>query len=148
MTIEKFIKDILKVTFEKMFDLDKFKFNNIVITQETTDNIITFAKNAHPKEFVAFLDGKIVNKTLTINKLLYQHYHSTKNSASPVFHFPDKTFYGSVHSHPGYNNEPSSADKEFFRKLGIIHIIICKPYTVNTIKAYNQDGEEININIV
>jgi len=148
MTVETFIKSILKKTFIKMFDLDKLEFNRILIKQDVIENIIELAKEAHPKEFLAFLDGKIKDNILTITGLLYQEYNATENSAAPMFHFPDKTFYGSVHSHPGYSNKPSLADKQFFRKTGIINIIICKPYLFENIKIYNHNGEEIITEIV
>ena len=147
MTVETFIKNALKETLIKMFDLDKFSFDKVTIEQSVIENIIILARETHPKEFLAFLDGKIVDKTLIITGLLYQEYHSSENSAAPIFHFPDKTFYGSVHSHPGYNNSPSSADKQFFRKMGIINIIICKPYNPENIRFYNHQGEEIIVNI-
>jgi proteasome lid subunit RPN8/RPN11 len=148
MTIETFIKNMVKKAVNKMFDLDKLRFNKIILTRELISNIQTMAKNAHPKEFLAFLDGKIIDNTLKITGLVYQEYNSNENSASPIFHFPDHTFYGSVHSHPNYNNKPSLADKRFFRKIGIINIIICNPYTSENIKIYNQDSEEINIEII
>jgi len=53
-----------------------------------------------------------------------------------------------VHSHPSNSNKPSTADRQFFRKVGIINIIICNPYTVNNIKFYNNEGEEITVEIV
>lgn len=148
MTVETFIKNLLKETITKMFDLDKFKFSKILIEQEVIENIVLLSKETHPKEFLAFLDGKIKDDKLIITGLLYQEYYSTENSAAPIFHFPDKTFYGSVHSHPGYNNKPSSADKQFFRKMGILNIIICKPYYLENIKFYNHNGEEIIVEII
>lgn len=147
MSIEIFMKNALKNTFKKMFDLDKFEFDKIVVLREVIDNITILSKETHPKEFLAFLDGKIKNRTLVIDGLLYQEYHSSENSAAPIFHFPDKSFYGSVHSHPGYSNKPSVADKNFFRKIGIVNAIICLPYTDTNIRFYNHKGEEIIVEI-
>jgi len=148
MAVETFIKQFLKKTFSKMFDLDKFRFNKIYITEEVIENIVLLSKETHPKEFLAFLDGKITDNILIINGLLYQEYNSTINSASPIFHFPDKTFYGSIHSHPSYSNNPSVADKHFFRKMGIVNAIICMPYSNESIKFYNHEGEEIILKII
>jgi len=35
---------------------------------------------------------------------------------------------GSVHSHPGYNANPSEADLQFFGKTGYFIWIIAQPY--------------------
>jgi len=147
MSVEKFIKNILTQTFERLFDLDKLEFKSIIVTKEVIEDIILLAKENYPKEFLAFLDGKIKDKRLVIDGLLYQEYNATIDSAAPIFHFPDKTFFGSVHSHPGPNNRPSNADKKFFRKIGIVNIIICRPFRQEDIKFYNHDGEEIIVSI-
>lgn len=147
MTIEQVIKKGLIKTFEKLFDLDKFRFERIIIEQHVIEDIALLAKENHPKEFLAFLDGKIEDKILTITKLLYQEYYASDRSAAPIFRFPTSTFYGSVHSHPGYSNKPSSADRQFFRKVGIINLIICKPYSRDEIRFYNHEGEEIDVEI-
>jgi proteasome lid subunit RPN8/RPN11 len=147
MTVEKFIENIVTQALEKLFDLDKLKFDEIVILQDVVESIILLAKENYPKEFLAFLDGKIKDKKLVIDGLLYQEYSSTLNSAAPIFHFPDKTFYGSVHSHPGPSNRPSGADREFFRKIGIINMIISRPFRQEDIRFYNHDGEEIAVRI-
>ena len=148
MTIEQVIKKGLIKTFEKLFDLDKFKFNSVGIEQNVVENIMLLAKENHPKEFLAFLDGRIKNKKLIITGLLYQEYYASDSSAAPIFHFPDKSFYGSIHSHPGPSNRPSSADRQFFRKVGIVNAIICTPYNFDNIKFYNHEGEEIKVEII
>jgi proteasome lid subunit RPN8/RPN11 len=147
MTVEQFIKKGLTKTFERLFDLDKFKFENISFESEVVEDIISLAKENHPKEFVAFLDGQIEDKKLTITGLIYQEYNSNERSATPIFRFPNQTFYGSAHSHPGNSNKPSSADRQFFRKIGIINAIICQPYTHESIRFYNHEGEEIAVKI-
>jgi proteasome lid subunit RPN8/RPN11 len=147
MTAETFIKNMLKEALEKMFDLDKLRFNEVVIKQDVVENIILLARENHPNEFLAFLDGNIKNERLIVKGLVYQEYYASTESAAPIFHFPDKTFYGSVHSHPGYSNRPSSADRQFFRKIGIVNIIICKPYDIKSMRFYNHEGEEINVKI-
>ena len=148
MTIEQVIKKGLIRTFEKLFDLDKFKFEKICIEQDVVQNICLLSKENHPNEFLAFLDGAIKNKKLTITGLLYQEYYATDRSAAPIFHFPDKSFFGSIHSHPGPSNRPSNADREFFRKIGVINAIICKPYNIENIRFYNNEGEEIDVEIL
>jgi len=147
MNIEQIIRNGLTRTLVKLFDLDKFRFDSIHIERDVIENIMLLARENHPNEFLAFLDGKIENNQLILSGLLYQEYYATENSAAPIFHFPDKSFYGSVHSHPGNSNRPSNADRQFFRKIGIINIIICKPYNFENIRFYNHEGEEIAVEI-
>jgi len=147
MDFDKFVKKGIKGAFEKLFDLDKFRFTRIAVKSDVIDSVMDLAKENHPKEFLAFLDGKIKDGVLTIDGILYQEYYATDNSAAPIFHFPDKSFYGCVHSHPGYSNRPSNADRMFFRKIGIINMIICRPYDKGSIRFYNHEGEEIKVDV-
>ena len=141
------IKNFLGHQIRKLFEIDKMEFQDIVINKIVINQIIQFAKNSHPKEFVAFLNGEVHNKNLVLDNLIYHEFVSSENSAMPIFHFANKSFYGSVHSHPSYNNRPSVEDIRFFRKTGIVHCIICKPYSDPNIKFYNQNGEEISVKI-
>lgn len=147
MSIEQLIKKGIIRTLEKLFDIDKLRFDSIHIEKDVIENIMLLAKENDPKEFLAFLDGKIENKRLNITGLIYQEYYASESSAAPIFHFPDKSFYGSVHSHPGNSNRPSQADRQFFSKIGIINIIICRPYAIENIRFYNHEGEEIDVEI-
>jgi len=141
------IKKSLVRGLEKLFDLDKHYFKSVVIYDTVIEDIIDFAKANHPKEFVAFFHGILKNDTLIIDGLVYNEFRSNEGSATPIFRFTDKSFYGSVHSHPGQSNRPSRADLLFFRKAGIINAIICLPYTKETIRFYNHQGEEIIVTI-
>lgn len=141
------IKEFIINGIEKLFDLDKLRFNNITILNTVIEDIIDFANANHPNEFVAFFHGIIKDNELIIDSLVYNEFESTTGSATPIFHFPDKSFYGSVHSHPSGSIKPSNADKHFFRKTGIVNAIIGKPYSKKTIKFYDHDGVEINVKI-
>jgi proteasome lid subunit RPN8/RPN11 len=141
------IKDFLIKGIEKMFDLDKHYFNEIIIEHTVIEDVIDFANANHPREFVAFFHGIIKNDKLIINSLVYNEFNSDERSATPIFHFPDKSFYGSVHSHPTGSNKPSRADLQFFRKTGIVNAIIGNPYTKEMMCFYDHDGNEINVKI-
>lgn len=147
MTLEKTFKRWLKEGFEKLFELDKLKFNEIAVKKDVIDTIFDLAKENNPKEFLAFFQGKIKNNRLVINQLDYHQYYASYNSAFPTLQYGKMDFLGSVHSHPGSSNRPSKADIEFFRKTGILHAIICRPFDFSSIKFYNHQGEEIIIKI-
>jgi proteasome lid subunit RPN8/RPN11 len=145
--MERFIKNILKEGFEKLFDIDKKRFNKIFISKSLIDQCLEFAKDAYPKEFLAFIDGHIKDNALILDKLLYHQYESSEYSAAPIFQFNYTGFYGSVHSHPSYSNKPSNADIRFFNKLGIVHCIISKPFNIENAKFYDHNGDEIIVEI-
>jgi proteasome lid subunit RPN8/RPN11 len=110
--------------------------------------MIEFASSTYPKEFVAFLKGKISNKRLIINDLIYQHFQNSFHSASIQNRLPlTRDIFGSVHSHPGYSNSPSNTDLRFFNKNGILHLIICKPFNLSSIKAFDAIGKEVNFRV-
>jgi len=142
------IKDFLVSGIERLFDLDKLKFSRIIIDKEIISSIIELAGINDPKEFIAFFKGIIKDDMLRINQLVYQQYQASDHSAVPIFHFNDRSFFGSVHSHPGYSNRPSNEDLKFFRKIGIVNCIICKPYKEESIRFFNHNGEEISVEII
>ena len=144
---EKTIKALLIRGIEKLFDIDKMYFERIVILKEVVDDIIDLARANHPREFVAFLHGSIKKKRLEIDSLVYQEFKSDETSATPIFHFPDKSFYGSVHSHPSGSIRPSRADRQFFRKVGIVNIIIASPYAQEDMVFYSHEAERIDVGI-
>ncbi len=147
MTLEQTFKRWLKEGFEKLFELDKLKFNEVIIKKEIIESIMHLARENHPKEFLAFFQGAIKNKKLIINQLDYHQYYASESSAFPILQYGKMDFYGSVHSHPSLSNRPSKADMEFFRKTGIVHAIICRPFNFENIKFYNHHGEEIIVKI-
>jgi proteasome lid subunit RPN8/RPN11 len=60
----------------------------------------------------------------------------------------DHSVVGTVHSHPGYSNRPSDADLSFFGHFGAIHIITCLPFDATSWKAYNLQGERIELSVI
>jgi proteasome lid subunit RPN8/RPN11 len=139
---------MLKEKIYRFLEIDKFVYNQIFISRSVIYQIMEFAKNNYPKEFVAFLKGKITNKRLIINDLVYQHFQSSIYSASIQNRLPlSREIYGTVHSHPSYSNVPSSQDLEFFGKNGTLHLIICKPFNLAGIKAYNALGKEMKFTV-
>jgi len=138
----------VKEKIYRFLEIDKFVYDEIFISRSIIYRIIEFANSSYPKEFVAFLKGKISNKRLIINDLVYQHFQSSFHSASVNKQLPLSTdIFGSIHSHPGYSNNPSSQDLEFFNKNGTLHLIICKPFNLNSIKAYNALGKEMSFKV-
>mgnify|MGYP001558653008 CR=1 FL=1 len=132
----------------KLLGLSKFKFDKINIEKDVVYSIINLALANYPREFIAYLQGKVKNNVLNVYGLLYQHYKHNFHSASIENKLPLITdFVGSVHSHPSYGNYPSNQDLQFFNKNGLLHLIICKPFTPENIRAFNLKGEELIFNV-
>ena len=132
----------VKDFFMRFFGISNF--SKIVIEQPVVEDICEFAKNMHPKEFVALLEGKIMENTLRVSGLYYQPFVSGKHTASMR---TSLSTYGSVHSHPSSNLRPSQADLRFFNKRGMIHLIIGFPYREQDIALYDFDGNALEFSI-
>ncbi len=138
------MKKNIKKWLKSFFKLDKYEFEKIIVKQEVIDAICEIAQHTHPKEFIAFLEGKNKHKILRINNLVYQEYIAGYTSTVFKDYLPlTSKVVGTVHSHPGNSNKPSNADLRVFSKKGIIHMIIKKPYREEDIQGYNLNGDEI-----
>jgi len=125
-------------------------FHEVHIDQEVVNEMLQIAQEAYPNEFVALLEGKIKEEILHITGLIFLPGETSNQGAvMKVFMMPlVDDAVGSVHSHPGYNANPSNADLYFFSKNGVFHLIISQPYDENSIVAYNSFGERIDFIIV
>jgi len=135
--------------FTRLLGLEKYAFNEIFIRKEVVFDIIKFAKSNYPKEFSAFLRGRIKSRKLLVEGIIYQNFQSSENSSVITTNLPVLSGrVGTVHSHPGLRNIPSKADLAFFSKYGSINLIIGKPYATETIAAYDGGGRRISFNII
>jgi proteasome lid subunit RPN8/RPN11 len=136
------IIEFLRSIFDRLLP-DSGRFSKVWLTPEAIEAILEFARAAHPHEFLAALEGKVKDGVLTITGLLYQPFKANHRSATlDVIDLPMTSgSIGSVHSHPSGSNSPSKDDLAFFRKKGIIHVIVKYPYTANDIACYDSYGE-------
>lgn len=134
--------------FRRLFGLQKI--TKITIQRETLAKVAGIAGDTHPKEMLVFLEGEVKKGTLEITDILFQPYIASNNSVfSTHIDLPlTSKSVGTIHSHPGFRNKPSTADLHFFRKHGIIHGIICQPYNEKSIQFYDFNGEPATVNIV
>jgi proteasome lid subunit RPN8/RPN11 len=142
-------KDSVGRWLRRLFELDRYEFNRVVIDKEVMDNIIELAKQTYPKEFIAFLEGKARGGVMRISGLLYQEYEASRNATAARIDLPlTSSAVGSVHSHPGPGNLPSNTDMRFFSKHGVVHLIIRTPYRQEDVAAYDLRGRRIGFEIV
>lgn len=104
------------------------------------------AKSSYPDEFLCMhreIDG-IISEMVMLPGTVFGDEHSFINQwMEPI----DFSIAGSAHSHPGYSNEPSDADKDFFSNTGGVHFITCQPYDRNSWVAYDSRGEPVDLEI-
>ena len=129
----------------RFLELDRFDYQKVEVLPEIVDAVCEFGKDAHPREFIMFLEGRVSGNVLRITGLKYQEYFSNEDSAMPYIRLPiHSDVVGSVHSHPGPSNRPSRADLHFFSKQGLVHMIIKRPYQPADIQAYTSGGNPIS----
>ncbi len=138
---------ILKRWLERF--LGEEQFDEARILPEVIEDICMVARGSHPMEMVAFLTGVVKKqkgrKVLTIDGLYVKSYAASSYSTSFTTHdLPSTGVYGTVHSHPGGSNRPSRQDKRLFNSYGWFHLIVCAPYTRETIAVYNKYGDKID----
>ena len=118
----------------------------IVLTRETADGIITFAKSWHPNEGILILRGQHQHKNaqVHIDGLVVPPFasHGPYYSGFPSYDLPfDLSYIGTAHSHPGGSNRPSLQDLNNF--FGLVSIIISFPYDENCIGAFDRTGKSL-----
>ncbi|MBE6514648.1 MAG: Mov34/MPN/PAD-1 family protein [Candidatus Methanomethylophilaceae archaeon] len=105
------------------------------------------AKSAYPDEFLCMTreeDG-VLSEMIMLPGTVFGDSHSFLNQwMAPI----DYNLAGTVHSHPGFSNEPSEQDKEFFSNMGGVHIITCQPYDRTSWRAYDSRGEPLELEII
>ncbi len=104
------------------------------------------AKSTYPDEFLCVhreIDG-IISEMVMLPGTVFGDEHSFINQwMEPI----DYSIAGSAHSHPGFSNHPSDADKDFFSNMGGVHFITCQPYDRTSWKAYDSRGEPMDIEV-
>jgi proteasome lid subunit RPN8/RPN11 len=135
----------------KASGLRETEFHSVFIERNVVQAIIKLAKNAHPNEFTAFLQGNIRNRVCYVKGVVYEHYHATDRQAQSALTKDVPLFsevIGTVHSHPSFNNLPTSTDKQGLFQSGLVNIIICKPYTFHRIAVYDTKGIPMDFTVV
>ena len=118
------------------------------IKLEAIQAIIEASKNTFPSEFIGMLGGskkeKIIDE-LVVVPATFGEYHSSIEPHLVPF---DPKIMGTVHSHPGESNHPSSQDLNAFAKLGEVHIIIASPFDFFSANCYNAKGKMVKLKII
>ncbi len=115
------------------------------IKQRTLTDILKVAEAFYPSEIGGLLLGdEVIDNYVLIPGRYTPRSVSVKLNQLPIYVKKKGTF----HSHPSSNASPSRADEAFFSKMGRYHLILAKPYNKESVKAYNNRGEETKLEIV
>lgn len=109
--------------------------------------ICSYSRNYYPNEFGAMLRE---SEGIVSDIIFYPKSISGRKSISIYdWEIPLGLDYcGTVHSHPSGSNLPSRADLNFFSKHKKHHIIVCRPFSTESMAAYGNDGRKIGIEFV
>ncbi len=114
------------------------------ITDRTLSMILESSKDAYPNEFAAGMreiDG-IISELILVPRTITSH----SKALLQLHHLPiDYSMVGIVHSHPSSNIHPSQNDMIMFGRYGRVHIIVGMPYDMNSWRAYDYNGKEIEL---
>ena len=116
------------------------------IKKSAIENICDAARNTYPNEFIALLGSKdgVIEELVVLPATYGRNFSSLRIDLLP----PDSSVVGNIHSHPSPNATPSKADIHVFRKTGQMHLIIAYPFSSESIKAYNAEGNSIELEVI
>ena len=117
------------------------------VSVDFIDGFNASARSTYPDEFICFhrAEEGVITEMIIVPGSVYGESHSfISDWMAPI----DYSKSGSAHSHPGYSNEPSDADLDFFGQMGGVHFITCQPYDRSSWRAYNSNGDILNLEMV
>lgn len=120
------------------------------ITHHCLSLICESAKSVYPNEFAGLLRVDEERKHVISEIVLIPGTISGNRHALYRMHMKpvDFSIVGTVHSHPSGSFHPSEADLQMFRKYGRINIIIANPYTLYSWRAYDGNGDVVDMHIL
>ena len=138
------------ILFRKKKKLDTFSQKRWKIKRECLDLILECAKTSYPKEFGGLIRVDTKLKDTIVEVVILPGTISGDSHAIFQLHMLpiDFSIVGTVHSHPSNNPLPSEADRHLFEKYGKVHIIVGRPYTESSWKAYDYIGNELEMIVI
>ena len=118
------------------------------ITRSVLDSALACGASAFPNEFGGVLRSD--EPGVITDLLLIPGTTSGKRRANfQLYMLPvDLGVVGTVHSHPSGALHPSQADVTLFRHWGQRHLILGRPFTAHSWRAYDSLGRPISLEVV
>jgi proteasome lid subunit RPN8/RPN11 len=126
------------------------------IAKPALEFALSASEEAHPNEYMGLLRGEAASKvgldrdgTVLTDVLVIPGTESNPVSATVKTNMVpnDLRASGSIHSHPNGVLRPSDADLGTFGR-NEVHIIVGAPYRKTDWKAFNREGEEIDLPVL
>ncbi len=120
----------------------------ILVERGLLEEMLSFARERHPKEAVLLLRGKVGKDSISLTDYLFPPYATTNSvSASyPLHMLPiDFSIIGTVHSHPSGSLRLSTVDMNHI--YGRFSMLVTYPYGLGDVAAYNKQGERLMIRV-
>ena len=120
------------------------------IKRKCLDFILECAKSSYPSEFGGLLRVDTDEKHTIVEIVILPGTISGDSHAIFKLHMLpiDFTIVGTIHSHPSVSFHPSDADALLFRKYGKVHIVVAYPFTDSSWRAYDHNGNELEIEVI
>ncbi|MFP4175068.1 MAG: Mov34/MPN/PAD-1 family protein [Halobacteriales archaeon] len=132
------------------------------IADDTLEFILETCSDTHPNEFMGLLraeeassprlrfhggepSGRVITDVLVIpGTTSGEAMASLREEMIPA----NVGGVGTVHSHPSGSTRPSEEDLRTFSKKGARHIIVGRPYDIDSWRCYNAEGEPVKLDIL
>jgi proteasome lid subunit RPN8/RPN11 len=121
---------------------------SVKVTCAILEDMCQAASNTFPHEFVSLVgsshNSDLIDELIVIPAVQGESHAWVYSNTIPF----DPKIRGSIHSHPSANNFPSQTDLESFRKLGMVHFIVSHPFSVDRVRAFDFEGNEVAIQAI
>ncbi len=120
----------------------------IIVDRGLLEEMLSFARERHPKEAILLLRGKVKKESITLTDYLFPPFATTNSvSASyPIHMLPiDFSIVGTIHSHPSGGLHLSTQDVNHM--YGRFSMLTAFPYGSEDVAAFNKQGERIPISV-
>jgi proteasome lid subunit RPN8/RPN11 len=120
----------------------------ILVERGLLEEMLSFARERHPKEAVLMLRGKVSKESITLTDYLFPPYATTDSvSASyPIYMLPiDFSIVGTLHSHPSGVLRLSTQDINHM--YGRFSMLAAYPYGLGDIAIFNKQGERLVVRV-
>ena len=121
---------------------------SVKITRGILEDMCQAAHNTFPYEFVSLVGSSnnidLIDELIVIPAVQGESHALLYSNTIPF----DPKIRGSVHSHPSSNNSPSQEDLQSFRKLGLVHFIVSHPFSLDRVRAFDFEGNEVAIQAI
>ena len=120
----------------------------ILVDRELLEEILSFARERHPKEAILMLRGEVKKESITLTDYLFPPFATTDSiSASyPIHMLPiDFSIVGTVHSHPSGGLHLSTQDVNHM--YGRFSMLMAYPYGLGDVTAFSKQGERLIIRV-